>query len=95
VDGTTVVQLIEKELVGPPVLQETYGELLDVVKVETRKQVVLDLSQVCSISAEGLGRLTALKDTVHARGGKLTLGNVGQRVHQVFVVTDLAADFGL
>jgi anti-anti-sigma factor len=96
-DGPPVVQLIERDLDKSPALEETYGQLLDMVKGEMgkEKKVVLDLSTVGSISAAGLGTLVALKDKLRAHGGKLTLRNVGQRVYQVFLVTDLARDFGL
>ena len=94
-EGATVVQLIESQLVETHALEETYGELLEIVEVETRNQVVLDLSAVCSISAAGLGRLVALKKKLHARGRELTLRNVGDQVYQVFVVTNLAHHFGL
>ena len=90
VEGATVVQLMETRA-----LEETYGELLEIVDAETRKQVVLDLYAVRSISAGGLGRLITLKKKMHARGGKLTLRNVGDQVYQVFVVTRLARHFGL
>jgi anti-anti-sigma factor len=86
----TVVHLLDNH-----VLDDMHGDLLDVVELQDRSQVVLDLSAVRSISAAGLGRLLALKKKLHARGGDLALRNVGNQVQQAFVVTRLARYFRL
>jgi anti-anti-sigma factor len=95
VAGVTVVRFLGEHLLESRGLEETYGELLGVVETEARDNLVLDFSTVHAISAAGVGRLLALKKKLHARGGELTLRNVGQQVYQVFVVTKLARYFGL
>jgi len=95
VPGAAVVQLQDGHLLESRGLEETYGKLLEIVESDARRQLVLDFSSVSSISAAGCGRLVALKRKLHARGGKLTLRNVGDRVYQAFVVTRLARHFGL
>jgi anti-anti-sigma factor len=95
VGGVALVRLLESHLLESHGLEETYQELLKVIEVGARDQVVLDFSAVRSISAAGLGRLVALKKRLHARGGELILRNVGEQVYEAFVVTRLARHFGL
>jgi anti-sigma B factor antagonist len=52
-------------------------------------QLRFDLTDVRFATAGGLGKLVRLHRTLRARGGKLTLRNVEEKVYEVFRVTGL------
>src|SRR5215207_4282351 len=54
-----------------------------------RQRLHLDFRHVEGTTASGLGQLVVLHKALRALGGRLTLGNVGERVFEVFEVTHL------
>ncbi len=92
---STVVQLLDSHAPDGRGFAETYRELIDRVEVESPREVVLDFASVRKVSAAGIRRLLVLKEKVVARGGALTLRNVGDQVRQVFTLTKIAHCFGL
>jgi anti-sigma B factor antagonist len=53
------------------------------------QHLCLDLGRLDYLSSSGLGLLLALHGHVKAGGGRLSLCNVGEAVHEVFAVTRL------
>jgi anti-anti-sigma factor len=94
-ESDTVAQLVAGHSLDGHVFGETYRELIDQVELESPNEVVLDFSSVRSMSSSGLRRLLKLKERVRVKGGEVTLLNVGDHLHQVFVLAGLARYFGL
>jgi anti-sigma B factor antagonist len=98
------MRITERRLQGTTVL-ELHGtlhspaatELLDTaVRRATRgspQRLVLDLGDVPSIDAGGLGTLVAAYGLVRRRGGTLGLAHVAARVHALLVVCRLVTVF--
>lgn len=57
----------------------------------TADRVVLDLTGVSAIDARGIGRLLATRETLAARGARLTIAAASPRVWRVLVLVGLAS----
>jgi anti-sigma B factor antagonist len=72
-------------------------ELLDAavrrVSGSGRQRLVINLGDVPSIDAAGLGALVTAYGVVRRNGGSLRLANVGRRVHTLLVLCRLATVF--
>jgi anti-sigma B factor antagonist len=88
---TTVLEL-HGVLTGP-----TATELLDAavrrISGAGRQRLVINLGDVPSIDAAGLGALVTAYGAVRRNGGSLRLARVGRRVHTLLVLCRLATVF--
>jgi anti-sigma B factor antagonist len=57
------------------------------------KRVVIDLGDVNFINSSGLGSLISVHTTLQKAGGELKLARIGEKVENLFIITQLVKVF--
>lgn len=57
------------------------------------KKVVIDLGDVNFINSSGLGSLISVHTTLQKSGGELKLARIGEKVENLFIITQLVKVF--
>jgi anti-anti-sigma factor len=70
-------------------LHRIHDQLLALADERSESALFLDFSNVEYVSSKALGSLVSLHKKLLARGRRMTVGNLGPQVHEVFAVTSL------
>jgi len=89
VGGVTVVRFIDKKILDAANIQELGQELFDLVEKESRKNLLLNFTNVEFLSSAALNKLIVLDKKVKGAGGKLKFCNLRPEIYEVFVITRL------
>ena len=68
---------------------ESLDRFVESVELRPGIQLILDFSDVQSISSAALGKLITLDKKVKAHGGTLRLSNIRPEIYEVFAITKL------
>ena len=92
VDGEVAVLTFKGDLLGEPDTTKVREKIHSLVN-DDMKSVIIDLSGVNYINSSGLGTLIAALTTMRNSGGDLRLARVGEKVKNLFVITQLVKVF--
>jgi len=92
VDNNVAVLAFKGDLLGEPDTSNVRDKIHSLVS-DGIKRVVIDLSGVNYMNSSGIGTLIACLATVTAGSGELRLANVGGKVQNLFVITQLVKVF--
>ena len=92
VENGIAVLTLKGDLIGEPEITDLRDKIHSLIGDKVKK-VVMDLSGVNFVNSSGLGTLIAALTTVRNAGGDLRLARVGEKVHSLFIVTQLVKVF--
>jgi anti-sigma B factor antagonist len=91
----TMVMFQDKRIVEDITITELGHELFRLVDVDRRKKILLNFSNVNSLSSAALGKLITLHKKVKSISGVLMLCNILPTVYEPLVVTKLNGFFDI
>jgi anti-sigma B factor antagonist len=95
VGAVTVVRFVDRKILDAANIQELGDELFGLVEQESRKNLLLNFSNVEFMSSAALNKLIVLNKKVQGVGGKLRLSNLRPEIYDVFVITRLNTVFDI
>jgi anti-anti-sigma factor len=87
--GDGVVVRFSEPVLGEMCVTQLAPALHDMAEREDCREIVLDFCHVERLSSAVLARIVRLQRKMDAQGRRLSLVNVGPRVHQILKVTKL------
>lgn len=93
--GVSVVRFIDKKIVDSGTIELLGDELVSLVTVDKRTQVLLNFEGVDFMSSAALNKLIKLNSSVKAANGRLKLCNLRAEILDVFKITKLDRVFDL
>ncbi|HLA63789.1 MAG TPA: STAS domain-containing protein [Rhodothermales bacterium] len=90
-EGVVIVALDGEAMGGPD--GSALLDKLHALRLEGRRNVVVDLGPLRAMNSSGLGMLIAALSSARNGGGDLRLAAIGERVHTLLVITRLTAVF--
>ena len=91
-DKNVAVLTFKGDLLGEPDTSNVRNKIHSLV-TDNVKNIVIDLGGVNYMNSSGIGTLIACLTTVRNAGGELRLANVGGKVQNLFVITQLVKVF--
>src|SRR5580700_4473834 len=88
-DDATVVNFLDRSIVGEPVVSTVGQELLRLVEQENVRQLILNLGNVEDLTSRTLSDLISCHKTLTRRGGTLVLCNPSTLVREILNTTRL------
>jgi anti-sigma B factor antagonist len=82
-----IVELLDRKLWGPTLMQELVQELMSLLDEGEHKDILLDLSRVDFISSAALNRMINFQKRVEGAGGKLKLCGLRPSIEEIFITT--------
>jgi anti-sigma B factor antagonist len=95
VGDVTVVNFVDKKILDEQNIQIIGEQLFNLVEELNRHKLLLNFSNVDSLSSAALGKLISLERKVKAVGGKLILCNIAPQIHEIFEITKLDSRFNI
>src|SRR3972149_2243719 len=92
IDNSVAVLSFKGDLLGEPETSNVRDKIHSLVS-DNMKRIVIDMSGVNYMNSSGIGALIACLATVTNGGGELRLANVGGKVQNLFVITQLVKVF--
>jgi anti-sigma B factor antagonist len=92
VENNVAVLTFKGDLLGEPDTSNVRNKIHSLV-TDNVKKIVIDLGGVNYMNSSGIGTLIACLTTVRNGGGELRLANVGGKVQNLFVITQLVKVF--
>ena len=92
VENGIAILILKGDLVGEPETSELREKIHSLIS-DKMKKVVMDLSGLNYVNSSGLGTLIATLTTVRNAGGDLRLARVGEKVANLFTITQLVKVF--
>ncbi|HZY10136.1 MAG TPA: STAS domain-containing protein [Bacteroidota bacterium] len=92
IDNGVAILTFKGDLLGEPDTSIVRDKIRSLIE-DKIKQVVIDLSGVNYLNSSGLGSLIAALTTMRNSGGDLRLARVGEKVQNLFVITQLVKVF--
>jgi len=92
IENNVAILAFKGDLLGEPDTSNVRDKIHSLVS-DGIKRIVIDLSGVNYMNSSGIGTLIACLATVTAGGGELRLANVGGKVQNLFVITQLVKVF--
>ena len=92
IDTDTCILTFKGDLLGEPDTSKIRDKMRTLIDDKV-KHVVIDLGGVNYMNSSGIGTLIAALTTMRNGGGDLRLANVGGKVQNLFVVTQLVKVF--
>lgn len=92
IDNNVAILAFKGDLLGEPDTSNVRNKIHSLVS-DNMKRIVIDLSGVNYMNSSGIGTLIACLTTVRNGGGELRLANVGGKVQNLFVITQLVKVF--
>lgn len=92
IDNSVAVLTFKGDLLGEPDTSNVRNKIHSLV-TDNIKRIVIDLGGVNYMNSSGIGTLIACLTTVRNGGGELRLANVGGKVQNLFVITQLVKVF--
>jgi len=91
-EGDIAVLSFKGDLLGEPDTTKIREKIHSLV-TDNVKKVVVDMSGVNFMNSSGIGTMIAALTTMKNSGGSLRLANVGGKVQNLFVITQLVKVF--
>jgi anti-sigma B factor antagonist len=92
IENNVAVLAFKGDLLGEPDTSNVRNKIHSLV-TDSIKKIVIDLGGVNYMNSSGIGTLIACLTTVRNGGGELRLANVGGKVQNLFVITQLVKVF--
>lgn len=92
IDNNVAILTFKGDLLGEPDTSNVRDKIHSLVS-DNMKRIVIDLGGVNYMNSSGIGTLIACLTTVRNGGGELRLANVGGKVQNLFVITQLVKVF--
>jgi anti-sigma B factor antagonist len=92
IDNDIAILTFKGDLLGEPDTTKIREKIHSLIEDKV-KRVVIDLGGVNYMNSSGIGTLIAALTTMKNGGGNLLLANVGGKVQNLFVVTQLVKVF--
>jgi anti-sigma B factor antagonist len=92
IDSNVAVLAFKGDLLGEPDTTNIRNKIHSLVTDDIKK-IVIDLGGVNYMNSSGIGTLISCLTTVRNGGGELRLANVGGKVQNLFVITQLVKVF--
>jgi anti-sigma B factor antagonist len=92
IDNNVAILSFKGDLLGEPDTSNVRNKIHSLV-TDNIKKIVIDLGGVNYMNSSGIGTLIACLTTVRNGGGELRLANVGGKVQNLFVITQLVKVF--
>jgi len=92
VEKNVAVLTLKGDILGEPETTQIREKIHSLVADQV-KSVVIDLGGVAFLNSSGLGTLIASLTTMRNAGGELRLARVGEKVKNLFVITQLVKVF--
>src|SRR5207249_4216645 len=93
VDGITVVNFVDTQLVPEEVIQEVGEQLFSLVEGQGSPRLLLNFRNVRAMATSMLGKLVALKRKVEVSNGRLKLCGFRPDLWEIFKITKLERVF--
>ena len=91
-EGNIAVLALKGDLLGEPETTKLREKIHSLV-TDNVKQVVIDMGSVNFVNSSGLGTLISTLTTMRNAGGDVRLARVGDKVRNLFVITQLVKVF--
>lgn len=85
----TIVDFLDRKIIDATKIQEMGDELFALVDKESRRDIVLNFSNVEFLSAAGMNKVIILERKIKASRGVLRLCNLRPEVYEVFAISRL------
>jgi anti-sigma B factor antagonist len=92
IENNVAVLTFKGDLLGEPDTSNVRNKIHSLV-TDNVKKIVIDLGGVNYMNSSGIGTLIACLTTVRNGSGELRLANVGGKVQNLFVITQLVKVF--
>ena len=92
IEDSVAILTFKGDLLGEPDTTKIREKVHSLVSDNIQK-IVIDLSGVNYMNSSGLGTLISVLTTVKNGGGQLVLANVGGKVQNLFLITQLVKVF--
>lgn len=92
IEKNVAVLTLKGDILGEPETTQIREKIHSLVGDQV-KSVVIDLGGVAFLNSSGLGTLIASLTTMRNAGGELRLARVGEKVKNLFVITQLVKVF--
>lgn len=92
IENNVAVLTFKGDLLGEPDTSNVRNKVHSLV-TDNVKKIVIDLGGVNYMNSSGIGTLISCLTTVRNGGGELRLANVGGKVQNLFVITQLVKVF--
>ena len=92
IENNVAVLTFKGDLLGEPDTSNVRNKIHSLV-TDNVKKIVIDLGGVNYMNSSGIGTLISCLTTVRNGGGELRLANVGGKVQNLFVITQLVKVF--
>jgi len=94
-ENATIVVLTEKKILEEKDIQALQESILSVIEQAERINLIMDFSNVRSLSSAVLGLLIRISKKVYERDGQLRLCNIDSRIYEIFRITRLTKIFDI
>ena len=92
IENNVAILTFKGDLLGEPDTSNVRNKIHSLV-TDNVKRIVIDLGGVNYMNSSGIGTLISCLTTVRNGGGELRLANVGGKVQNLFVITQLVKVF--
>ncbi|HEV8537511.1 MAG TPA: STAS domain-containing protein [Bacteroidota bacterium] len=92
IDNNVAVLSLKGDFLGEPETSEVRQKIHSLVS-DNVKNVVIDLGGVNYVNSSGLGTLISALTTMRNAGGDLRLARIGDKVQNLFMITQLVKVF--
>jgi anti-sigma B factor antagonist len=92
IEGEIAILTFKGDLLGEPDTTNIREKIHSLVS-DKMKKILIDLGGVNYMNSSGLGTLISVLTTVRNGGGELILANVGGKVQNLFLITQLTKVF--
>lgn len=89
VKDVTVVRFTRRTILDPATIEVVGDSLLDLVRNQGCRRLVLDFSRVESVTSGMLGKFAALHSAIDSVGGRLVFSGVGPFLQQIFAICNI------
>jgi anti-anti-sigma factor len=91
VQDVTVARFTRRTILDPAAIEVIGDRLLDLVRDQGCRRLVLDFSRVESLTSGMLGKFAALHLAINEAGGRLVFSGVGPFLQQIFAICNIPA----
>jgi anti-sigma B factor antagonist len=91
-ENNVAVLTLKGDFLGEPETTKVREKIRSLVADEV-KHVIIDMGGVNYVNSSGLGTLISTLTTMRNAGGDMRLARVGEKVHNLFIVTQLVKVF--
>ena len=92
IDNNVAILTLKGDILGEPETTELKEKIHSLVG-DNVKHIVMDIGAVGFLNSSGLGTLISALTTMRNAGGDLRLARVGEKVQNLFVITQLVKVF--